>query len=249
MRTVAVIAFTLLAWAAIAQELRPSREFLSPDLRALQDDPSRHPGWLWVDEGEALWKRAPAPGKSSCASCHGEIGAMRGVATRYPVVEVDGTILDLEARIERCRVMHQGQPAFERESEALLSLAAAIGARSRGLPMAVASDGPAAAALAEGERLYTRRQGQLNLSCAQCHDQNAGRMLRGDTISHGLATGYPAYRLEWNTLGSLHRRISACQLGVRAVRHPPGTRDDLLLSLFLAHRARGLPVEVPGVRR
>ncbi|MGL4728167.1 MAG: sulfur oxidation c-type cytochrome SoxA [Bosea sp. (in: a-proteobacteria)] len=242
-------AFVLAVFAAGAQELRPSRDFLAAELQALQDDPSRHPGWLWVDEGEALWRNAPANGKRSCASCHGDIAKTQGIATRYPVVEADGTILDLEARIERCRVTHQQEPEFGRESEALLSLVTAIGARSRGMPMVVASHGPAAEALKEGAQLYTRRQGQLNLSCAQCHNNNVGRKLRGDTISHGLATGYPAYRLEWNTLGSLHRRLSACQLGVRAVRHPPGSRDYLALSLYLAHRARGLPVEVPGVRR
>lgn len=115
--------------------------------------------------------------------------------------------------------------------------------------MAVATDGPAARFVAEGRRLYTMRQGQFNLSCAQCHDDNVGRRLRGDVISSGVGTGFPAYRLEWNGMGSLHRRLRACSLGVRATQFPPGSPEYLALELYLAVRAQGLPVETPGIRR
>ncbi|WP_198374437.1 sulfur oxidation c-type cytochrome SoxA [Neoroseomonas rubea] len=243
----AAAGFALLACATLAgaAEIRPSRDYLSPELRAQQDDPSRHPGWLWVEEGEALWRR----GARSCASCHGDIAGMRGVSARYPTVAADGALLNLEGRIERCRTEHQGEAAFGYESEPLLSLTAAIAQRSRGLPVSVATDGPAAAFLEEGRRLFGMRQGQLNLSCGQCHDDNAGRRLRGDVISNGLPTGYPAYRLEWNTLGSLHRRLRACSLGVRAEQFPLGSPEYLALELLLAARANGQPVEAPGLRR
>jgi sulfur-oxidizing protein SoxA len=233
------------AIVAAASDIRPSRDFLSPELRAQQEDPSRHPGWLWVEDGEALWRR----GEKSCQSCHGDIAGMRGVATRYPAVAADGALLNLEARIERCRTQQQGETAFGYESDALLSLTAAVALRSRGMPMSVAVDGAAAPFLEEGRRFYETRQGQLNLACGQCHDDNAGRRLRGDVISNGLGTGYPAYRLDWNTMGSLHRRLRACSLGVRATQWPLGSPEYLALELFLAHRARGLPVEAPGLRR
>lgn len=236
------VALTLLA---VAADLRPTRDFLSPDLRAAQDDPSRHPGWLWVEEGEALWRR----GDRSCTSCHGDIATMAGVAARYPAVAPDGALLNLEARIERCRTDQQREPAFGYESEPLLALTAAVAQRSRGMPMSTTADGPAAPFVEEGRRFYETRQGALNLSCGGCHDDNAGRRLRGDTISNGLGTGYPAYRLEWDTMGSLHRRLRACSLGVRATQFPLGSREYLTLELFLATRANGLPVEAPGLRR
>jgi sulfur-oxidizing protein SoxA len=243
-RAVAVAAMLACGMAA-ASDLRPSRDFLSPELRALQDDPSRHPGWLWVEEGEALWQR----GERSCQSCHGGIDSMAGVATRYPAVAPDDALLNLEGRIERCRTQQQGAAPFGYESDALLSLTAAIAQRSRGLPMSVATDGAAAPFLEQGRRFYETRQGQLNLACGQCHDDNAGRRLRGDVISNGLGTGYPAYRLDWNTVGSLHRRLRACSLGVRATQLPLGSPEYLSLELFLAARAAGLPVEAPGLRR
>jgi sulfur-oxidizing protein SoxA len=243
MRRLALLA--LLPCVALAQDIRPSRDYLAPELRAMQDDPSRHPGWLWVDEGEALWTR----GTPSCASCHGNIAGMAGVAARYPAVATDGALLNLEGRIERCRVDHQRQAPFGYESEALLSLTAAVAARSRGMPVNVATDGAATPFHEAGRHLYETRQGQLNLACGQCHDENAGRRLRGDVISNGLGTGYPAYRLEWNTLGSLHRRLRACSLGVRATQFPLGSPEYLALELYLAGRAKGLPVEAPGLRR
>jgi sulfur-oxidizing protein SoxA len=235
--------------ASATDAVRPSRDFLSPELRAQQDDPSRHPGWLWVDQGETLWRRAPAPGTPSCEGCHGGLDAMRGVATRLPAVDADGALTNLEGRINRCVTQRQGRPALAWESDALLALTAAIAQRSRGMPMAVAVDGPAAPFLERGRELYRTRQGQLNLSCTQCHDERAGLRLRGDRISSGLGTGYPAYRLEWNGMGSLHRRLRACSLGVRATQFAPGSDEYLALELWLAHRARGLPVEAPGLRR
>jgi len=249
MTRLAVLLLLFAATSAPAGEVRAPATFLSPDLRALQDDPSRHPGWLWIDTGDALWRTAPAGGSPSCQGCHGDITGMRGVATRYPQVAQTGDLLNLEGRIETCRSRHQQAPAFGYESEALLSLTAAIALQSRGLPVSVATDGPAARFVAEGRRLYTLRQGQLNLSCAQCHDENVGRRLRGDVISSGVGTGFPAYRLEWNTMGSLHRRLRACSLGVRATQFPLGGPDYLALELYLAVRAKGLPVETPGIRR
>jgi sulfur-oxidizing protein SoxA len=121
--------------------------------------------------------------------------------------------------------------------------------RSRGLPMSVRVDGAARPFFEAGETFYNLRQGQLNLSCAQCHDSLAGRRLRGDVISNGVGTGYPAYRLEWNAVGSLHRRLRACSLGVRAIQFDYGSPEYLNLELYLAWRARGLPIETPAIRR
>lgn len=249
MRRWQIAALAVAVASGAAGDVRPGRDFLSPELRALQDDPGRHPGWLWIEQGESLW-HAPAPGGGpSCASCHQDQTSMRGVAARYPQVAADGALLNLELRIERCRTQNQRAPAFGYESEALLSLTAMIGAQSRGLPMSVRTDGAAARHFAEGKRLYEIRQGQLNLACGQCHDDHAGRRLRGDVISGGIGSGYPAYRLEWNGVGSLHRRLRACSLGVRATQFELGGPEYLALELYLADRARGLPVETPGLRR
>ena len=237
--------------AGAGEPLASGSDFLSDALRARQQDPAMNPGMLWVDAGRDLWNQPAGERDRSCADCHGDAAdGMRGVATRYPAWhEGAGTLLNLEGRINRCRTEHQQADALAYESEPLLSLTAFVARQSLGLPMQVRIDGPAAAPYREGERLFHQRQGQLNLSCSQCHDDHAGDRLRGDTISYGLGNGYPVYRLEWQSLGSLHRRLRACSLGVRAVRFDYGSPEYLALELYLAHRAAGVPVETPAVRR
>ena len=136
-----------------------------------------------------------------------------------------------------------------RESDDLLSLTAFVAHQSYGMPLAVSIDGPARATFDRGRDFYFQRHGQMNLACTQCHDENWGKRLLGETISQGHGNDFPAYRLEWQALGSLQRRIRACLFGIRAEMPPPGAPELTDLELFLAWRGQGLPIEAPGVRR
>ena len=248
---VTAIVLCALVPAGADEPLPSGTAFLSEALRARQQDPAMNPGMLWVDAGRALWDDPAGAAGRSCADCHGDAAdSMAGVAARYPAwSRAAGELLNLEGRINRCRTEHQQADALAYESESLLSLTAFVARQSLGMPMQVRIDGPAAAYYRAGEALFHQRQGQLNLSCSQCHDDHAGHRLRGDTISYGLGNGYPVYRLEWQSLGSLHRRLRACSLGVRALRFDYGSPAYLALELYLAHRAAGVPVETPALRR
>jgi L-cysteine S-thiosulfotransferase len=252
---VAAILLCLTATPAAAEPRRSATEFLSPDLRAQQADDGANPGMLWVSQGAKLWSSAPRDGAPSCSGCHDKprvetAEAMRGAATRYPQIDVaNGQLLNLEGRINQCRTARQGVPPLAYESDNLLGLTAFVANQSRGLPFNVRTDGPAAAHLQAGRAFYFERQGQLNISCAQCHDDNVGRHLRGDTISSGLTGAYPAYRLDWQKAGSLHRRLRACSLGVRAVILPAGSPEYLALELYLNARGSGTLIEAPGIRK
>lgn len=237
--------------AIATAKVRSTTEFLSPEMRRQQADETRNPAFFWVEQGQELFSAKPAGPAQACVACHADPAkSLRGAATRYPQVDrASGKLLNLEGRIEQCRVERQGQPAFGYESAELLALTSYLGSLSRGLPMNVATNGAAKPFYEAGKAFFERRQGQLNLSCKQCHDDLVGQHLRGDIISHGAGTGYPAYRLEWNTVGSLHRRLRACSLGVRATQFDYGAPEYLALELYLAGRARGLPVETPGIRR
>jgi sulfur-oxidizing protein SoxA len=216
----------------------------------MQADTFANPGYLWVERGDALFN-AGADGRR-CVSCHAADSAqpMRGAATRYPQYDAGtGTLLNLEARINRCRVRHQSQAALPYESDDLLALTAYVAGQSRGMPYDVSIDGEARTFFEQGREYFFRRRGQLNLACNQCHDDNWGRMLRGDRISQGHPNAWPAYRLEWQTFGSLHRRIRDCDSGVRAQAHDSGSPIYTSLELYLAWRARQLAIESPGIRR
>jgi sulfur-oxidizing protein SoxA len=246
------------AGSAAAQErvlplsvLRSGITFAGADVRAMQSDDVANPGMLWVERGEKLWNATAGAMGISCASCHGAAqGSMRGVATRYPAYDAAaGAMLDLEARIADCRTRRQQASPLSRESDDLLSLTTYVAHQSRGLPLGVSIDGPARAAFERGRAFYARRHGQMNLACTQCHDQNWGRRLLAQTVSQGHGTAFPAYRLEWQALGSLQRRLRACLFGIRADMPPPGSQELTDLELYLAWRAQGLPIETPGVRR
>jgi sulfur-oxidizing protein SoxA len=250
MRILAIGAALAAAVAAHAQQrpvaadaLRSGLTYAGADVRAMQADDLANPGFLWVQRGEALWSE-------NCTSCHRDAASMRGVAARYPAYDsTSKSVLDLDARIDQCRVERQRKPAFGRESDDLLALATFVTYQSRGMPVNVSIDGPARESFARGEALYRQRHGQMNLACTHCHDQNYGKRLYNETISQGHGTAFPAYRLEWQTLGSLQRRLRACLFGVRAEMPKPGAPELTDLELYLAWRARGLPIESPGVRR
>ena len=233
------------------EERRTGTSFLSPALTAQQADDGANPGMLWVETGAELWKAPAGTEGKSCATCHGDATrSMKGVAARYPMVDPgSGKLMNLELRINDCRGGRQGAAPLPFESNELLSLTAYIAHQSRGLPIAVDTGGAAAPILEAGRAFFTTRQGQLNLACTQCHDENWGRKLRGDTISQGHPTGFPIYRLEWQSMGSLHRRLRACSLGVRAEVLDYGSPEYLALELYLAWRARGLAIETPAIRR
>ena len=114
--------------------------------------------------------------------------------------------------------------------------------------MAPDADARLAPFRARGEALYERRQGQLQLSCAICHDRNAGGRLGSTAIPQAHPTGYPLYRLEWQGLGSLQRRLRNCMTGVRAEPYEYGSPEWVELELFLMTRASGMAKDAPAVR-
>jgi sulfur-oxidizing protein SoxA len=154
----------------------------------------------------------------------------------------------LEQRINACRVERQQAPALAWESRELLALAAYVGRQSRGERIDVGADPRLRPFLDAGRATFERRQGQLNLSCRLCHDDHAGRRLAGTVIPQAHPTGYPLYRLEWQGLGSLQRRLRNCLTGMRAEPYDHGAPELVDLELYLMWRARGMLLETPAVR-
>jgi len=234
-----------------AASLRSGITYAGANVRAMQDDDLQNPGMLWSERGKALWSTAPAAGRPSCAQCHDDAATtMRGVAARYPAWDTGAShVVDLSERIEACRTVKQGAAALPREAEDRNALEVYVASMSRDMPIAVVVDGPARSSFERGRAFYYQRRGQMNLACANCHEQNVGKRLFAETISQGHGNAFPAYRLEWQSVGSLQRRLRACLNGVHAEAPSEGTPILTDLELFLAWREQGLPIETPGVRR
>ncbi len=255
MRSLLVGMFSVVAAATVAVEIAPEArrsgsDFVAPETKAMQDDDTANPGMLWVLQGETLWGSKTGEAARSCADCHGNARvSMKGVAARYPAFDAAlARPLDLEQRINQCRTGHQRAAALVWESTDLLALTAFVAHQSRGLPIAVGSDPELRPAIDLGRTLFQRRAGQLNLACSQCHDDNWGKRLAGNVIPQGHPTGYPVYRLEWQSLGSLQRRLRNCMTGVHAEPFDYGAPEAVALELYLTDRARGMPIETPAVR-
>ena len=235
-RSVAVLALLVPGFANAEiplPERRSGYEFMSRETRAMQDDEATGPAVLWLLDGEALW------GKLGCSSCHGDASkSMRGVAVRYPAL-VDGKLVSLEQQVR-----HKA-PQLAYESRDLLALSAYVARQSRGMPIEVQ---PIKPFIDRGKAFFHRRQGQLDLACTQCHDDNWGKKLAGNSIPQAHPTGYPIYRLEWQTMGSLTRRFRNCLTGMRAEQYPHGAAELVELELYLMWRSRGMKLESPAVR-
>jgi sulfur-oxidizing protein SoxA len=237
------------------------RAFLSADLLRQQDDPSSSPIGLWLERGAAAWNRPE--GGQACSSCHGPTPGVPSeqqvsrAAARYPRLDTrTGQLINLEDQIEACRSRAGRAPSTAKgEDEGVLALSAWLHSRAVGQPMAVGPPADEAGrvawsqALERGAQAYGQRVGRMNLACVHCHDQNVGRNLRAEVISPGHPTGFPVYRLRWQALGSLERRLRACYSGVQAEMPPPGAAVLRELELFLKVRAGGMPLDGPSMRR
>ena len=223
---------------------------MGPALQKMQDDDAANPAMLFVAAGEALWREKTGAAGKSCADCHHEAAvSMKGVAARYPAFDkTQGRPVTLDQRINLCRANHQQATPLPYESRDLLALSAFVAHQSRGVAITAGEDPQVKPFVEQGRDLFMQREGQLNLACTNCHDDNFDKHLAGAPITQGQPTGYPLYRLEWQTLGSLERRLRSCMSGVRAQAYDYGAPELVALELFLMSRARGLPMETPAVR-
>ena len=224
----------------IAQrDVRSGSTFTSATIQAQQQDDDRNPGMLWVDQGREIFSR-------DCVACHTQA---KGLATKLPKLADDGSVVTLETQINRCQTGRVKKPAHALESQPLLALASFVAFSSRGLAQHVPANVTHTAAWQRAHDAFTRVQGKLDFDCRSCHDKLYGKRVRNQNISQGHGVGYPAYRVEWQTLGSLNRRLRACYFGMET--EVPAASDPILaeLELYLAWRAQGLAIEAPGVRR
>ena len=234
-----------------AQTRQSGLLFLTPQLQAMQRDPDTNPISLWRDQGQALWS-------AQCMGCHPKTQAMKDVATRYPKLVVTNQtpqLRNLEDQINVCRQRTE-HPAKSLEDADTLSLSTWLHAQAQGLPIDVQAptNDPTAraawqAALSQGTQRYATRLGRMNLACVHCHDGKVGAQLRAEVVSPAHPTGFPIYRLNWQTLGSIDRRLRACYSGVQAQIPAPGSAELRQLELYLKVRANGMPLDGPSIRR
>jgi L-cysteine S-thiosulfotransferase len=229
-------------------ELFSGYYFASKGTQAMQSDDFENPAMTWYDIGEANFSKADGAAGKGCADCH-KVDDLKGVGARYPVYDEKlKTLVNVEDRINNCRKTNMQAKTWKYDSNEMLGMTIFVKAQSRGMPVSPKIDGPAAPYFEKGKAFYYQRRGQLDMSCALCHEKYAGQKIRMNTLSQGQSNGFPVYRLKWQKPGSLHRRFIGCNKQVRAKPFKRGSDEYLALELYLAWRGSGLPIETPAVR-
>lgn len=214
---------------------------------AIEEFPPYEP---MIDEGEAMWNKAFANGKSY-ADCFGDDPAIEG---KYPHWDKKRKeVVTLPLAINECREAN-GEEPLKYKKGSLASLLAYIAYKSRGqvtnveVPM---DDADAVKAYNDGKSFYFARRGQLNFSCAHCHFESSGLNIRSDKLSPALGhtTHWPVYRSKWGELGTLHRRFDGCNKQVRAKPFKAQGVEYRNLEYFLTHMSNGIPLNGPGARK
>jgi len=226
-------------------------EFRNPGTRKMELDDFDNPAFIWVDQGEALWSTVDGTEGKSCETCHDDASeSMKGVRAAFPKwSEAKGKAQALEHQVNECRTERMGAEAWKWESDQMLGMTGYVGLQSRGMPVQVQTDGPMQDWWQRGKDLYYTRIGQLDMSCANCHEDHYGEMIRADRLSQGQINGFPTYRLKWQKVGSVHRRFKGCMENIRAVAYKRGSDEFTALELYVASRGQGLSVETPSVRQ
>jgi sulfur-oxidizing protein SoxA len=225
-------------------------EFRKSETQDVQLDEFQNPGFLWVERGETIWNTVEGEAGKSCASCHGDVeDSMKGVGASMPKWNENlGKPVNLEMQIDLCRTEEMGAKAYKFDEDSQKALVTYIRSQSRGMPIDVQIDGPMEAWWDRGKEIYYKRSGQLNMACANCHEDNYGNHIRADYLSQGQSNGFPTYRLKSQGVVSLHNRFKGCMRDVRATPYTPMSDEFLALELYVAWRGTGLTVETPAVR-
>jgi sulfur-oxidizing protein SoxA len=223
--------------------------FRTEETRALQKDDFDNPGMVFVDRGLDRWNAAMGSADKSCADCHGDVESMKGVRAGMPKINKNGELWALENYINDCVTTRQGAEAWGWNSDPMKDMTSLISLQSRGMIVDVQIDDSNRAHWELGKEIYYTRYGQMELSCANCHEDNNGRMIRADHLSMGMANGFPTYRLKNAGIVPLHQRFRGCIRDTRGETFREGSDEFLALELYVMSRGNGLMIEGVSVRQ
>ncbi|NOZ54737.1 MAG: sulfur oxidation c-type cytochrome SoxA [Gammaproteobacteria bacterium] len=203
-----------------------------------------------IEEGEELFNTPFKNGKTF-ASCFKNGGI--GIKGDYPFFDkASGRVRTIEADINSC-LKKNGEKTLGWGKGKLAAISAYMAFTTRGqiIDIKVPRDQRAIDAYEAGKVFYYARRGQLNMSCAHCHVDNAGNKIRADILSPSLghASHFPVYRSKWGGLGTLHRRFAGCIKQVRALPFKNQSDEYRNLEYFLTYMSNGIPWNGPGARK
>lgn len=213
---------------------------------------------LGFANGQKMWETPFKNGKTF-ASCFANGG--KKIAQKYPYWdEASKKVRTAEMDLMDCAKKNGADLPFLTANLSsdlkarvqLAELTAYFYSLSKGERVAVDLSAPGAvAAYEEGKKFWWAKRGQLNFACADCHMELAGKNLGGNqplSAALGHPVGWPAQRLEWARLETIHQRYRTCNSQVRAKPQPHGAEIYNKLQLYETYLSTGLPLTAPAMR-
>lgn len=241
----------------VAAPLRPKLEsknyYVAGEDLTLADD--------YIDEGEALFKKQGKNGMS-CASCHtsgnssGKAPSLKGVAASYPKYDKQlNKVALIETRNNYCRKNYMHSDSYKLGSRDSNTLSSYIKYLARNETVSISTSLKTQKAMQKGKQSFYKKTGQLNFSCADCHDSASGKWLRGQSLSsiklggeHSYtAATWPKHFIALHDLGliSMQQRIRHCQIVTRTYPLKLGAPEYVNMELFITNLATGKPMQAP----
>ena len=197
-----------------------------------------------IDNGKELYEKTP--GMKKCFPDP-------AVAGDYPkFVKGKGVVTLSSAVVDCAKANKQKGWKLTKGKTADLEAYFANASKEKGKKVNIVIDSKEAAeAYERGKKEYYAQRGYLQLSCATCHVQGAGQRVRNEKLSplFGHVTHFPVYRLKWQGLGTLERRIKGCNKNQGETPHKPGSAWTKEMLYFMGYMSNGLPVDGPDIRK
>lgn len=202
-----------------------------------------------IEAGEALYKKPFANGKSF-ASCFPDTTAMN----LFPYFdEKKKDVVTLTSAANDC-LRSNGEKEWNTQKGDMANLQAYLvnSTKEAGKKFDIKIQSEAAKKAYEaGKEFYYTQRGYLKMSCATCHIQGAGQRVRNEKLSPltGQITQFPVYRLKWEELGTLERRLSGCVVDQGQVPPKDESKQMKELVYFLGYMSNGMDIDGPDVRK
>jgi sulfur-oxidizing protein SoxA len=213
--------------------------------------PIENPGMWAVDKSQELWKQAGADRKS-CASCHSDAKTeFKTWAASMPKWEPRlNKVLGVEEFVTRHAKAATGA-TWLMETDENRAMSVYLRYLANGNPVRVDTASAASkAAIARGKALASRKVGELNFACTDCHGKSANHWIRGQWLGEpaGQYDHFPTWRTSLLAIWDIRQRFQWCQVNIRGDELPPDAKEYGDLEIYLASLNDGRKLSVPGIR-
>lgn len=214
-------------------------------------DPIENPGMWAVERAEALWK-VRGPAGFACGTCHAEAKAQfKTWAAGMPKWEPRlNKVLAVEEFVTRHAKATTGAN-WLMETEENKAMSVYLHFLANGAPIKIdTTSAEAKAAVERGKALSSRKLGQLNMACTDCHGISANHWIRGQWMGEpkGQYDHFPTWRTSLLAIWDIRQRFQWCSVNIRGDELPPDAKEYGDLELYLKTQNEGLKLSVPGIR-